>query len=93
MILNIKNLHFRFSQAANVSRNVLNGISLQTDTPKTIAIVGASGCGKSTFLRLLCGILQENETNILTGELSINGAVDYGGRTNKNLFIKYKNVL
>ena len=38
------------------SKNVLNGLSLELDGGEFIAIVGRSGCGKSTFLRLIAGL-------------------------------------
>ncbi|MDE6024532.1 MAG: ABC transporter ATP-binding protein [Lachnospiraceae bacterium] len=37
-------------------RNVLNGISTALDEGKMYAILGASGCGKTTFLSLLGGL-------------------------------------
>lgn len=37
-------------------RNVLNGISTSLDEGKMYAILGASGCGKTTLLSLLGGL-------------------------------------
>ena len=37
-------------------RNVLNGISISLDEGKMYAILGASGCGKTTLLSLLGGL-------------------------------------
>src|SRR6478735_9433020 len=36
--------------------DVLKGINLQMQEGEFLAIVGRSGCGKSTFLRLLSGL-------------------------------------
>jgi len=47
---------------------VLERINLQVQTGEFCSMVGASGCGKSTFLRLLLG--QERATR---GEISIDG--------------------
>ena len=58
---------------------VLNNLNLNCNNNHTIALVGASGCGKSTFLRLCCGILhnvREQEytelvkENFLTSQIS-----------------------
>jgi ABC-type nitrate/sulfonate/bicarbonate transport system ATPase subunit len=69
MLLSVENLSFGFS----TERSVLHNISLQSNQPETIAIVGASGCGKSTFLRVLCGILTGSNQQPLSGSITING--------------------
>jgi sulfonate transport system ATP-binding protein len=38
------------------TRRVLDGISLQVHTSEIVALVGRSGCGKSTVLRVLAGL-------------------------------------
>lgn len=37
---------------------VLDGLSLEVREGEVVALVGASGCGKSTILRLLCGFYE-----------------------------------
>lgn len=44
---------------------VLDGISLKVPRGKTVAVVGASGGGKSTLLRLLCGFYRPQKGKIL----------------------------
>lgn len=44
---------------------VLVGINFKVFQGKTVAMVGASGGGKSTLLRLLCGFYRPQEGNIL----------------------------
>lgn len=44
---------------------VLDGISLKVPRGKTVAVVGASGGGKSTLLRLLCGFYRPQQGKIL----------------------------
>ena len=44
---------------------VLNGTSFKVPKGKTVAVVGASGGGKSTLLRLLCGFYQPQNGSIL----------------------------
>ena len=50
-------------------RPIIERVSLTADEGEFISIVGASGCGKSTFLRLL--LAQESPTR---GEIRIDGA-------------------
>lgn len=47
---------------------VLKGVSLEVEKPETVAIMGRSGCGKSTFISLLAGL--ESPT---TGEIDVLG--------------------
>lgn len=48
-------------------RTVLNSIELEAGAGQFIAVVGRSGCGKSTFLRLLAGLEQADAGNLLSG--------------------------
>ena len=54
--------------ALNVSlptgRQLLNNLSLKIQNAKSILVTGASGCGKSTFLRTLAGIWAYSSGNI-----------------------------
>lgn len=50
-------------------RPILERVNVSVDEGEFISIVGASGCGKSTFLRLL--LAQETPTR---GEIRIDGA-------------------
>ncbi len=51
------------------NRPILERVNLQVDEGEFISIVGASGCGKSTFLRML--LAEETPTR---GEIRIDGA-------------------
>ncbi|MFO0835019.1 MAG: ABC transporter ATP-binding protein [Phycisphaerales bacterium] len=45
-------------------RTVLDGVTLDVHAGETVVIMGGSGCGKSTFLRLLIGSLQPDGGHI-----------------------------
>ncbi len=62
-LLEIRDIHKSFGTNA-----VLNGVDLTLHTGEAIAIIGPSGTGKSTILRLICGLLAPNR-----GEVYING--------------------
>ncbi|BFU18176.1 p-glycoprotein [Entamoeba histolytica] len=49
--IEFKNIHFRYPTRAD--NEVLKGISFKAEQGKTIALVGASGCGKSTTIQLI----------------------------------------
>jgi len=49
-------MHFQdleFSYPSSTDRHILNGMTFDVPEGKTVALVGSSGCGKSTILRLL----------------------------------------
>ncbi len=43
---------------------VLDGLSFRVPAGRTFALVGSSGCGKSTVLRLLCGLYKPQDGEI-----------------------------
>jgi ATP-binding cassette subfamily B protein len=59
------------------NRNALNNINFETNTGETIAFVGPSGSGKTTLVKLLVGLYQPLDGNILyNGTLSKNIDLD-----------------
>lgn len=51
--------------AYDSERTIINGLNLSIPRGKRVALVGASGGGKSTLIQLLLGIYQKSEGNIL----------------------------
>jgi phospholipid/cholesterol/gamma-HCH transport system ATP-binding protein len=62
-LLELRDIHKSFGNNA-----VLNGVDLTVHSGEAIAIIGPSGTGKSTILRIICGLLAPEQ-----GELYING--------------------
>jgi len=52
-IIEIKNLFKIYKISEEISVNALNGVSLKVEKGEFIAIMGASGSGKSTFMNIL----------------------------------------
>lgn len=63
-IIEFKDVHFAYEKDAPV----LTGLSLAIESGKTTAFAGASGCGKSTVLALICGF---NRPDL--GKISLKG--------------------
>lgn len=82
MILQIKNLSFEYPQGDN-NLKILNNINLNIEEGKSIAIVGKSGSGKSTFLSLLSGIMKPT-----SGEISfLNKRIDLLSENERTKFL------
>ncbi len=62
-MLEFKNIQKSFKKA-DTSIEVLNGINLEVDTREFVAVQGASGCGKTTFLLIAGGLLHPNDGRI-----------------------------
>lgn len=51
---------------------IINGIDLEIKDKEFIVLVGASGCGKSTILRMIAGLEEISEGDILIGDKKVN---------------------
>lgn len=62
-VLEIKNVHKKY-----LSHSVLEGVGFSISRGKIVGLLGPNGCGKTTILKLISGLLQLDE-----GEIRING--------------------
>jgi len=66
-LVELKDVSFGYTRA----RKILSGVSLTVPKGKLVAVMGGSGCGKTTILRLLCGQHRANSGAVLVGGLSV----------------------
>ncbi len=65
-MIKLNNVNFGY----NETTNILNNFSKNFDEGKIYALVGRSGMGKTTILRLICGLEKAQEGNIqINGEI------------------------
>jgi len=62
--IELRNVRFRYSDS---EPEVLRQISLCIEPGESVAIVGASGCGKTTLIKLMLGILKPVQGEVLVG--------------------------
>ena len=100
MSIEVKNLVKIFDE-----KRVIDDISFKVHDSETLAIVGFSGSGKSTILKLICGLLQPDSGEIITSEgdtamvfqysalfdsLNVADNISFALRERKDLRKKYK---
>jgi len=59
MLLSVENINLKFGK-----RIILNNVSFKADTGKIIAITGKSGCGKTTLLGIISGLLNPDSGKV-----------------------------
>lgn len=78
----------RFSNRILSSKKILNNVSGEARSGKMIAILGSSGCGKSSLLKYLFGTTPNSSE--ASGTLSINGQVISGSVLNRLVTFVYQ---
>ncbi|MDE6138364.1 MAG: ATP-binding cassette domain-containing protein, partial [Candidatus Gastranaerophilales bacterium] len=101
MSIEVRNLIKKFDE-----RTVINDISFKVADGEVLAIVGFSGSGKSTVLKLICGLISFDSGDILTSEgdiamvfqysalfdsLTVADNISFALRERKDLRKKYTN--
>ena len=69
-LLSVRNLNVSFVSGENIIRAV-NGLDLDIESGRSLAIVGESGSGKSVLASAILGMLEENGT--ADGEIAFDG--------------------
>lgn len=63
--LQIENLSKSYPGKQQKSLKAVNSVSLRIAKGEAIGLVGESGCGKSTLARIICGLTEEDEGDVL----------------------------
>lgn len=71
MTIVVKNLTFSFSTSSQL---ILESLNWQCGSSEIIGLIGVNGSGKSTFLRLLCGLLKPNKGQVRIYDKQVKGS-------------------
>lgn len=66
-VVEVDNVKFGYDH----TRTILKGINMKVPRGKVVAIMGLSGCGKTTLLRLIGGSLRPTQGEVRVGGLSV----------------------
>src|SRR5438445_13099426 len=66
-MVELRDVHMRFEE-----KKVLDGVSLKVEPQERLVIMGQSGSGKSTILRMILGILRPDSGSIFFQQFEIN---------------------
>jgi phospholipid/cholesterol/gamma-HCH transport system ATP-binding protein len=66
-LVSLRDVHFAYAE-----REILRGIELDIPRGKVVAIMGGSGCGKTTLLRLIGGQLRASRGEVTVNSQSLN---------------------
>lgn len=70
MKIQFEKVNYRYSPN---TEEIFQSLSWRSTSPETIGLLGVNGSGKSTFLRLLGGLIKPSSGKILLGGTSISG--------------------
>jgi putative hydroxymethylpyrimidine transport system ATP-binding protein len=92
-MLSIKNLSYSFQSEGN-SNPIFNQISLDVKPGEFVSVIGASGSGKSTLFKLISGLLEPDQGDIMVNDQKTGkrlGSIGY--MPQKDLLLPWRTVL
>jgi ABC-type bacteriocin/lantibiotic exporter with double-glycine peptidase domain len=88
--IDFKNVTFSYSEC---EKNILEHFNIEIRKGDRIAIVGESGCGKSTFIKLLLGLEKPTEGNIVYSKSINQSEIDIDSILRKVCCVMQENML
>ncbi|MDO4765609.1 MAG: ABC transporter ATP-binding protein [Eubacteriales bacterium] len=66
--IELRNVSFRYTEDGE---NILENINFKISAGEKVSVVGLNGAGKSTFIKLICGLLDPSEGEVLLNGINI----------------------
>lgn len=84
MLIDIHHLRVQFEQNRQI-KQVVKGVNLQVKQGETFSLIGRSGCGKSTVLRVIAGLLHHWQGDIKLLGQAIKPQQRFQGKLRRNI--------
>lgn len=84
--------HVNFSYRKNSTEDTLHDIDIHINAGETIGIIGGTGCGKSSFVSLICRLYDVTEGSVCVGGKDVR-TYDMDALRNQVAVVLQKNVL
>ncbi|MCM3109519.1 ABC transporter ATP-binding protein [Lederbergia lenta] len=92
MALLLKNVSYSYTNKAKQKHKVISELNLTVNKGEFVTLIGKSGTGKSTILKLITGLLTQDE-----GEIGINGQAislgDVGYMPQRDLLLPWRTII
>lgn len=88
-IIELKNVSFTYP---NTDAEVIHRLDLRINKGDRVAITGKSGCGKTTLLKLITGMVEPTDGDILFSGISLR-KIDLGAMHSRIGFVMQENML
>ncbi len=92
MTLTLKNISYSFTNEKKQKNKVISNLNMQVQNGEFVSIIGKSGTGKSTILRLIAGLLVPSEGQIQIDQKNITLG-DVGYMPQKDLLLPWRTIL
>ncbi|WP_042352073.1 ABC transporter ATP-binding protein [Bacillus massiliigorillae] len=92
MTLALKNVSYSFQNETKQAKKVISHLNMEIGKGEFVSLIGKSGTGKSTILRLITGLLKQDE-----GEIFIHGKPvslgDVGYMPQRDLLLPWRTIM
>ena len=92
MTLELKNVSYSFKNDEKQKNEVIAHLNLEVHPGEFVSLIGKSGTGKSTILKLITGLLKQDEGEILINNKSVSLG-DVGYMPQRDLLLPWRTII
>ena len=92
MTLVLKNVSYSFKNEEKQENKVISHLNMEVHQGEFVSLIGKSGTGKSTILKLITGLLKQDEGEILINNKSISLG-DVGYMPQRDLLLPWRTII
>lgn len=92
MTLILENVSYSFVNGQKQKNKVISNLNMEIGEGEFVSLIGKSGTGKSTILKLITGLLQQDEGRILINNQEVSMG-DVGYMPQKDLLLPWRTII